>query len=273
MATLNKVRAGDPLVIPAQTFNAFVDAATDFQNRQLGRQRTERPNARDSNFALIKNASGADRARFEILGIETPVIGPADNLGQFLERPALAGVVPTAAHTGRFAILAEPVANGALGWAWLSGVCPVRINVVSADHWQADVADGSAAHLQSGSGAAQILWKDAGTAVRWAVVRFGSAAPGATGQTLARITGHAGTASPYIYSGVQVEHDGGTDFGVDHFTTVASGETLTWKLHNAGELGPGGIGVPPLPNDSIVAYFAHGTGFMFVALNYRGTYL
>ncbi len=32
--TLKKVQPGDPLVIPAQTFNTFVDAAKDFLRRQ-----------------------------------------------------------------------------------------------------------------------------------------------------------------------------------------------------------------------------------------------
>ncbi|RJQ82501.1 MAG: hypothetical protein C4519_07805, partial [Desulfobacteraceae bacterium] len=65
---------------------------------------------RDADMVIVKNASGADRARFEILGINTPVITPTDNLDQFLNRPALSGVVPTAAnHWGKFVVLAEPI--------------------------------------------------------------------------------------------------------------------------------------------------------------------
>ena len=36
---MQKVKRGDPLVIPASTFNTFVDAARDFQKRQSDRSR------------------------------------------------------------------------------------------------------------------------------------------------------------------------------------------------------------------------------------------
>ncbi len=37
---LKKVKSGDALVIPAQTFNTFIDAARDFRSRQQGRAQT-----------------------------------------------------------------------------------------------------------------------------------------------------------------------------------------------------------------------------------------
>ena len=40
MDALKKVQSGDPLVIPAQTFNTFIDAARDFKARQLQQGRT-----------------------------------------------------------------------------------------------------------------------------------------------------------------------------------------------------------------------------------------
>ncbi len=39
--TLKKVSTGDPLVIPANTYNAFIDAAQDFQQRIKPRQKLE----------------------------------------------------------------------------------------------------------------------------------------------------------------------------------------------------------------------------------------
>jgi hypothetical protein len=36
---LQKVKRGDPLVIPAPTFNTFIDAARDFQDRQRSARR------------------------------------------------------------------------------------------------------------------------------------------------------------------------------------------------------------------------------------------
>jgi hypothetical protein len=48
-------------------------------------------------------------------------------------------VVPTAAsHWGNFVVLAEPTRNGVLGMGWLSGVCPVKVDIANANHGHAD---------------------------------------------------------------------------------------------------------------------------------------
>jgi hypothetical protein len=192
---LKKVQRGQPLVIPASTFNAFVDAAQDFQRRKLSQQSTGQSTSRDADMVLVKNTSGADRARFEILGINTPVITPTDNLEEFRNRVVLSGVVPTAAnHWGKFVILAEPIRNGLLGLGWLSGVCPVKVDIVNANHWHADIADNSAANLKSsGGGAAQILWKESGTGVEWTVVRLGRWSPTVFPVNLTQTGGSQGT--------------------------------------------------------------------------------
>lgn len=177
---LRKVKPGDPLVIPAETFNAFIDAARFCQDHRLNQARAGLAGSQDSNLVIVKNASGQDRARFEILGIDSPVISPTDNLDQFLDQPALIGVSPTVAdHSGKFVILAEPIHSGSLGWAWLSGVCPVRIQVTNQYHSHADIASGTpTAYLASRAhGAAQILWKEPGTGVKWAIVRLGRWTP------------------------------------------------------------------------------------------------
>ena len=67
---LSKVQSGDPLVVPAQAYNAFIDAAKDFHQRtaNLGQQAT--PGYRSAGIVLVKNESGEDRARFDVLGLE-----------------------------------------------------------------------------------------------------------------------------------------------------------------------------------------------------------
>jgi hypothetical protein len=106
---MNKVKPGDPLVIPAPTFNTFVDAANDFLARRHDRFQGSRPAARHSGIVLVRNDSGADRARFDLLGIEGPVIAPAYNLEALVNWRALTGITPTAAdHTGKFVVLLEP---------------------------------------------------------------------------------------------------------------------------------------------------------------------
>ena len=173
--TLRKVKTGDPLVIPAETFNTFIDAALDFRKRQTAVTRRSQAGHRQSGIILVKNASGADRQRFHILGLADPLITPDYNEDEFRNRVALTGELPAEAdHVGRFVVLLEPLKADGVGLAFAQGLCPVKVTVESEEHGYADVNDGEAATLKSGpSGAAQILWKEAGTGEKWAVVRLG----------------------------------------------------------------------------------------------------
>jgi hypothetical protein len=176
--TMRKVRSGDSLVIPASTFNTFIDAARDFRDRQNRIKRTGTRDTRHSGIILVKNASGSDCNRFHVLGIKESVILPADNEDEFRNKVTLTGEAPNEDdHLGKFVILLEPLKNDSIGMAMALGVCPVKITVENEDHTFADVNDSEASTLKSGStGAAQILWKEDGTGEKWAVVRLGTPA-------------------------------------------------------------------------------------------------
>ena len=60
---MNKVRSGDPLVIPSGTYNTFVDAAQDSLRRQRSIGRTPAADPPPFETVLLKNASGAERNR------------------------------------------------------------------------------------------------------------------------------------------------------------------------------------------------------------------
>jgi len=49
---LKKVASGDPLKIPAQTFNTFIDAARDFRARQQGRTQNARQTEVSMGFTM-----------------------------------------------------------------------------------------------------------------------------------------------------------------------------------------------------------------------------
>jgi hypothetical protein len=175
MTALKKVQPGDALKIPASTFNTFIDAARDFQQRtrHLGQQAT--PTHRSAGIVLVRNESGYDRDRFDVLAVSGSVFTPSD-LDAFKNDVVLTGATPTAGRDdGKFVILQEPLEDGAIGRAVLSGVTPVRIDVANADHQFADVADNDATKLISADhGEAQILWKETGTGLKWALVRLGN---------------------------------------------------------------------------------------------------
>jgi len=172
---MKKVRSGERLRIPARTFNTFIDAARDFEARQRNQQQDPKRRFASNGIVPVKNASGADRDRFDILGIDAPIFTPSDNEESFKNQVALKGVTPTAAdHTGRFVVLLEPAKSGAIVPGLVQGISPVRVDIQDEDHEFADVADGECGQLRSGTtGSAQILWKENGTGVKWAVVRLG----------------------------------------------------------------------------------------------------
>ena len=120
---------------------------------------------------------GADRNRFDILGISGPLFAAGD-VEAFQNTPALVGVTPTAAsHTGAFAVLQGPIKTGEIGLALLEGVVPVQVNVTRTDHRFAEVTNNDPAKLTSAAGgAAQLLYAASSTGVQWLLVRLGKAA-------------------------------------------------------------------------------------------------
>jgi hypothetical protein len=174
LVSIEKVKSGDPLVIPAATYNTFIDAARDYLARQQDQAQSARPGARLSGIVLVRNGSGGDRGRFDVLGVAGAVFDPAAGLDAFKNCPALSGVTPSASsHTGRFVILLEPLAAGAIGQAVASGVCIVRVQVDDATLQLADVKNGDATCLKTSRiGSSTILWRQSGTGTVWAVVRL-----------------------------------------------------------------------------------------------------
>lgn len=127
--TFKKVRDGEKLRIPAKTYNAMVDAAQDFINRKnnvLAETGTQLP----ANMVYIKNDSGSDVDRFNILGIAGSVILPAGSSGNyFFNHIVLLGTTPLLPNHGggNFAVTAEPIANSSVGRAYVSGVIQVKV--------------------------------------------------------------------------------------------------------------------------------------------------
>jgi len=132
--TLQKVKPGDPLVIPAGTYNTFVDAARDYLDRRNDQGQEAHPAARNSGIVLVRNDIDPPQAadRFWVLGIDVPVITPTDNETEFQNRVVLSGAVPwISSYRGRFVVLLEPLAAGAIGLGVVSGVCPCKVYVNS----------------------------------------------------------------------------------------------------------------------------------------------
>jgi hypothetical protein len=178
--SLRKVRAGQKFRFPAAAYNLMVDAAQDLlSHRQDQGSNPSNPGGMGV-VIRIKNTTGEDLERYDILGIDDVAYGPDDNEQTFLHSPTFLGVVPTLAdHVGRFAVVLTPLADGKIGRAAIAGVVPVYVNVLSADDWWADIDDGEHWTLRSGpSGSAQLLYKSAaGTGGMWCLARLGCGLP------------------------------------------------------------------------------------------------
>lgn len=134
------------------------------------------------NVVLIKNTSGQDVSMCGVLGISGVEINPsggnltgdsaADKRArEFVARPILTGVTPTTAHTESFVVTLEPIANGKIGRAAVSGAFACLVNVSDADHRFATAKNNDRTQLQSSAcGVLQLVWKETGTgANKWAV--------------------------------------------------------------------------------------------------------
>jgi hypothetical protein len=116
-----KVQAGEPLAIPAETFNTFIDMAIDWEGRQLGQRRESGAAIGQAGVYPIENASGEDRDCFQILGIDGPLFSPDESLAEFQNRVALKGVVPPSGLAtdpgldGRFSLSCIEMPRGVAG--------------------------------------------------------------------------------------------------------------------------------------------------------------
>src|ERR1041384_2909091 len=122
---MRKVLPGQPIQIAASSFNTMLDAAQDYRNRgQSLEAEALRPSAR-AGIIVVRNQSGVDRNRFDVLGLSSILISPTDNFREFAARFAMNAVTTATTHTQKFCVLQEPVKNGGLGRAMIVGITPV----------------------------------------------------------------------------------------------------------------------------------------------------
>ena len=124
-------------------------------------------------FVRIRNETDQDLARWSVLGLSGVVITPETNSPEFEAGPVFKGVNPTSAHIGKYAVLQEPLAAGAIGRAVVSGDTVCRVQVNSALHGFAEITPGITSKLTSGvSGTAQILFAESTLGPGLAYVRL-----------------------------------------------------------------------------------------------------
>jgi hypothetical protein len=177
---------GDRWPPTAGVINGYQEAADYVRDlKRCGGAVSGLGNPLQGSVVSIKNNSGADRDRFDVLGLDVPIFTPSDNLDAFKSRPGLQGVSPTLTdHLGKFVVLLRPLTQGAIGPAIISGVVPRKVkiestasNPLTGQSWYqyADVEASTMSRLiLRPYGAAQVLWKaSTSTGDQWALVRIG----------------------------------------------------------------------------------------------------
>jgi len=163
------VRSGEPLQIPAATYNAMLDAAQANRNRRL--HLAPHGAGFDSLFVYVVNTTGSTLERFSVLGLDGPSETPSQqNLHHFCNRIIFKGVKPAKKHRGKFAVLQQDAANNMVVRACIHGVTIAKVKGGSEAKY-CDVKENETGWLESGGNGAEVLWSGNGD---WAIIRIGS---------------------------------------------------------------------------------------------------
>lgn len=139
-------------------YNAFVDAAEWVRQQQQSGGAPLLRQTRQPAIVTVRNASNADVDRFGVLELGDPVIEPADNEDEFLNRVAVDGVLPVATGAA-FCLTLEPIPAGEIGRGVVLGVMQAKIDVQDeADTAVSPVAGETGYLATGGAGGARLLW-------------------------------------------------------------------------------------------------------------------
>lgn len=172
---LRYVQPSEPFHVEASTWNAFVDAARE--NRRLkiggGGNYSGRP---FPGAILAKNSSGADRARGDCVPLSFPLVSRSTNDATF-KAQALGIMGSAVAYNWSMGILAEGVLSGKMGWVYVEGIVPGKLDIGDTDDEFCDTPASGFAAKTGMVGQAKILWKDSGTGSsdKWGVIELAAA--------------------------------------------------------------------------------------------------
>ena len=157
----------------------------------LSVQKTVNPlTRRQSTIVKVRNDSGVDVPQFGVLGIANSVFDPITDATSFRQQIVLSGVKPEIGldDNGRFVICCEPVAMGQIGDAVIAGASPVQVMVGDETHLYADIDNAQTGYLKSAEmGPCLMVWRQSGTGLKWAIVKFGGVGGTATSEAMCEI--------------------------------------------------------------------------------------
>jgi len=162
---------GDGVPKDREFLNSVFDAgvAAKLQNRLFEPNESEGETpSRNSNEITIQNKLSENAELFGIVKIGSPVV-PLDD-ATFHTRQVFEGVAPVAGDD--FAILQSALAQDAFAPAVVSGLSPVKINMIDASHKYAVCTTDKTKLKSATSGQVKIISVESGTGDKWALVKF-----------------------------------------------------------------------------------------------------
>ena len=213
---MEKVRQGEQIVIRAETWNGFVDAANFVKEARQNSLGVGIRSGIGGGIVPLKNMEDRDYPRFSALVITGVAISPSANEDEFVSCPTVfEGQRMTAEREDMpYAIFLEPVAAHEIGRAMLLGLTPAKVAINSADDKYAVPKAGSdsGALESSATGVARILWKAGGSGTQWCVLQLGGAGGGGGDERVAMCKVSGGNAqsgySVFVYPNGRWEEGG-----------------------------------------------------------------
>lgn len=142
-----KVSPGERGQLPASWYNRTTDLVETVRRMRAGGG-IDFP--RSQTVVKVRNDTGDDLDRRSVVRLSSAFIGPADNLIEWQGKPNLKAVAPDGtAKDHSFGVLAEPIRDGGIGRAIVSGVAPARVVRTQLGHHFARPVAGSTGALVS----------------------------------------------------------------------------------------------------------------------------
>lgn len=188
---LQNVSSGDPLILRADSINAWNEAARRTRlDKYSGGAATDLDDVFPAVTVVVRNDTGADLPVRSVVYLSDWIVSPVTYPLEVAARPVLKAIAPTA-YTNRIGILRDAIPDGEMGRAIVSGCAVVDVLVNDSNHTYAVPISADSTRLGSAtSGPARIIkWESSGT-TRRAIVLLGD---GNAGAEILDLSGRSGS--------------------------------------------------------------------------------
>lgn len=160
-----KVRPGDRVRIPAQTWNSIIDSVkrSKLEGFRSGLQQPVTNKIASVNTILIENTLSTDLEAFRVVGLQQVVLTLDEDSKFDVNRRMAIDVYEPTGPEGNFGITQAPIAQNEMGTIAISGMTVAYVKITDTDHTWANPVAGETGYLESTAdcGQARIIdWAD-----------------------------------------------------------------------------------------------------------------